>query len=118
MQPSTFDEIEFFRAVANSRARALLIGRRALIALGLPVMTSDYDYWIAAEDAALLNAALRPLGLLPTRDPDDARQQGRYVIEGEEHIDVLLAFDHVATLLPRVIGVTCGKQTERSKCCV
>ncbi len=54
-------------------------------------MTSDYDYWIAADDAALLNAALRPLGLLPTREPDDARQQGRYVIEGEEHIDVLLA---------------------------
>ena len=67
MQASAFDEIEFFRAVAGSGARALLIGRRALIALGLPVMTSDYDYWIGADDAAALNVALRPLEMLPSR---------------------------------------------------
>ena len=54
MQASQFDEIAFFRAIANSGARALLIGRRALIALGLPVMTADYDYWIAADDALAL----------------------------------------------------------------
>jgi hypothetical protein len=41
VQASQLDEIAFFRAVANSGARALLIGRRALIALGLPVMTRD-----------------------------------------------------------------------------
>lgn len=43
MQASAFDELAFFQAIANSGARALLIGRQALIALGMPVMTADYD---------------------------------------------------------------------------
>ena len=52
MQGSEFDEVEFFRAIAASGARALLIGRRALVALGLPVLTADYDFWIHIEDIA------------------------------------------------------------------
>jgi hypothetical protein len=60
VQASQFDEIAFFRAIANSGVRALLIGRRALIALGLPVMTRDYDYWIPADEAGALNEAPRP----------------------------------------------------------
>ena len=91
MHGIAFNEVEFFRAIAGSGARALLIGRRALIALGLPVMTSDYDYWIGADDAAALNAALQPLGMLPTSSPDEAKQHGRYVIEGDERVDVLVA---------------------------
>lgn len=91
MQASPFDEEAFFRAIAKSGARALLIGRRALVALGLPVMTRDYDYWIPADDAAVFNAALRPLELYPTRSPEEARQNGRYVVEGDEHVDVLVA---------------------------
>ena len=91
MQASQFDEIAFFRAIADSGARALLIGRRALIALGLPVMTRDYDYWLPADDAHLLNDALRPLDLFPTRSPEEARRNGRYVIEGDEHVDVMVA---------------------------
>lgn len=91
MQGSPFDENAFFRAIASSGARALLIGRRALIALGLPVMTRDYDYWIPADDAHALNEALRPLDLFPNRSPEEARRNGRYVIEGDEHIDVLVA---------------------------
>ena len=43
-----FDEVEFFRAIAASGARALLIGRRALVALGIPVLTADYDFWLAS----------------------------------------------------------------------
>ena len=39
MQGSEFDEGEFFRAIAASGSRALLIGRRALVALGIPVLT-------------------------------------------------------------------------------
>ncbi|MBA3453490.1 MAG: hypothetical protein H0T42_10395 [Deltaproteobacteria bacterium] len=62
-----------------------------MIALGLPVMTSDYDYWIGSDDAATLNTALQPLGMLPTATPGEAMQKGRYVIEGEEHVDVLVA---------------------------
>ena len=69
----------------------MLIGRRALIALGLPVMTRDYDFWMPADDAELLNDALRPLEMLPTRSPAEARANGRYVIEGDEHVDVLVA---------------------------
>ena len=41
MQGSEFDEAEFFRGIAASGARALLIGRRALVALGIPVLTAD-----------------------------------------------------------------------------
>lgn len=91
VQASQFDEIAFFRAIADSGARALLIGRRALIALGLPVVTRDYDYWVPADDAHLLNEAMRPLEMFPTRSPEEARRNGRYVIEGDEHVDVLVA---------------------------
>jgi hypothetical protein len=91
VQGSPFEELAFFRAIAESGARALLIGRRALIALGLPVMTRDYDFWIHIDDAELLNAALRPLEMYPTRTPAEARANGRYVIEGDEYVDVLVA---------------------------
>ena len=91
MQGSQFDELALFRAIAGSGARALLIGRRALIALGMPVMTRDYDFWIPADDAQILNDALRPLEMYPTRSPAEARANGRYVIEGDEHVDVLVA---------------------------
>lgn len=91
MQGSEFDEIEFFRAVERSGARALLIGRRALVVLGLPVLTADYDFWIHIDDIALLNTATEPFGLLPTRLPEEARARGRYVLENDEHVDVLVA---------------------------
>ena len=91
MQASAFNEPAFFGAISRSGARALLIGRRALIALGLPVMTRDYDYWLHRDDAAVFNEALRPLEMYPTRTPDEARQNGRYVVEGDEHVDVLVA---------------------------
>jgi hypothetical protein len=45
-----------------------MIGRRALIALGLPVMTRDYDCWIPADDAGALNEALRPLDMVSFED--------------------------------------------------
>lgn len=89
MEGSEFDEIEFFSAIAH--VRALLIGRRALIALGLPVMTADYDFWIALDDTALFNAAAEPFGLFPNRTIDEARQVGRYVLENDERVDVLVA---------------------------
>ena len=100
MQGSEFDEAEFFRAIAQSGARALLIGRRALIALGLPVLTVDYDFWIHVDDAARLNAAAEPFGLLPTHTPDEARAHGRYVLQNDERVDVL-----VARFVPTVDGV-------------
>src|SRR5678816_114433 len=91
MKASAFDEVAFFRAIAESSVRALLIGRRGLIALGMPVMTRDYDFWIPADDAAALNAALLPFDMLPSRSPDEARKNGRYVLENDEHVDVLVA---------------------------
>ena len=91
MQGSDFDEIEFFRAVERSGARALLIGRRALVVLGLPVLTADYDFWLHIDDIALLNGAAEPFGLLPTRSPEEARARGRYVLKNDEHVDVLVA---------------------------
>lgn len=91
MQASEFDEIAFFRAVERSGARALLIGRRALVVLGLPVLTADYDFWVHIEDIALLNSAAEPFALRPTRSVEEARARGRYVLENDEHVDVLVA---------------------------
>jgi hypothetical protein len=91
VQASAFDEPAFFRAIADSQVRALLIGRRALVALGMPVLTADYDFWIAADDAARFNHALARFDLVPDRSPDAARQAGRYVLENDEHVDVLVA---------------------------
>ena len=101
MEPSAFDELAFFKAIQDSGARALLIGRRALVLLGLPVLTADYDFWIAIDDIALFNSACGAFGLLPSRTPEAARQSGRYVLENDEHVDVL-----VARSVPTAEGVT------------
>jgi hypothetical protein len=91
MEGTDFDEAGFFRAIAESGARALLIGRRALVALGIPVLTADYDFWVHIDDASVLNAAVLAFGLVPSRTPEEARTTGRYVLENDEHVDVLLA---------------------------
>ena len=62
MRGSEFDEAAFFQAIARSGARALLIGRRALVALGLPVLTADYDFWIHIDDIRLLEALKKEEG--------------------------------------------------------
>jgi hypothetical protein len=67
MQGTEFDEAEFFRRVAESGARALLIGRRALVVLGLPVLTADYDFWIHPDDIAIFNGADAPFDVLIAR---------------------------------------------------
>ena len=87
----SFDEGEFFRAIDRSGARVLLIGRRALIVIGIPVLTADYDLWVHADDARKLNDALAVFDMVPSREPDAARSVGRYVIENGERIDVLVA---------------------------
>jgi hypothetical protein len=99
MRAPAFDEAEFFRSIDRSGARALLIGRRALVLLGLPVLTADYDFWVHADDAGLFNTALAPQELLPTHTPDEARSRGRYALENDEHVDVLVARE-----LPTVEG--------------
>jgi hypothetical protein len=91
MEGVEFDEGRFFRAIEASGVPVLLIGRRAMVAYGLPVFTADYDLWIDAGDAGALNAALAPLGLHPSRSPDEVREAGRYVLENDEHVDVLVA---------------------------
>ena len=91
MRGSEFDEIAFFRAVQESGARALLIGRRALVLLGLPVLTADYDFWLAIDDIARFNESGATFGLQPTRPPVEARRTGRYALENDERVDVLVA---------------------------
>ena len=100
MEGSLFEEDAFFRAIGASGARALLIGRRALIALGIPVLTVDYDFWLHIDDISAFNAAIEPLGLYPTHTPEEARARGRYVAENDERVDVL-----VARNVPTVDGV-------------
>jgi hypothetical protein len=91
MEAAQFDEGDLFAAVARSGVRVLLIGRRALVALGVPVLTADYDVWIHIDDIAAFNAAVASLELFPNRTPEEARKFGRYVVEGDERIDVLVA---------------------------
>jgi hypothetical protein len=100
VQADDFDEVGFFRAIASSGARALLIGRRALIALGIPVLTADYDFWVHIDDVALFNEAAEACGFVPNRPPDEARRRGRYVLEQGEKVDVL-----IARSVPTVDGV-------------
>jgi hypothetical protein len=100
VEGSLFEEADFFRAIAESGTRGLLIGRRALIALGIPVLTADYDFWLHIEDIAAFNAAIEPLGLYPTHTPEEARARGRYVAENDERVDVL-----VARSVPTVDGI-------------
>ena len=91
MEASHFDERSFFSAVHASGVRALLIGRRALVLLGLPLLTADYDYWIAIDDIERFNALAAAFQLHPTRTAPDARRHGGYVLENDEHVDVLVA---------------------------
>jgi hypothetical protein len=91
VQADPFDEAEFFGSISRSGARALLIGRRAMVALGFPVLTADYDFWLHRDDIEIFNAALEPLELIPNHTPDQARARGRYVLENGEHVDVLVA---------------------------
>lgn len=91
MEPSAFDEVAFFRALHQSESRALLIGRRALVLLGLPVLTADYDFWLAIDDIEIFNAVGRQFELHPTRTPSEARKHGRYVLENDERVDVMVA---------------------------
>lgn len=100
VERTEFDEIAFFRALLDAGVRALLIGRRALVVLGLPVLTADYDLWIHIDDTEALNTATTPFGLVPTRSPEEARRKGRYVLENDERVDVL-----VARTVPTVDGV-------------
>lgn len=91
MQAEDFDELALFRAIKDSGVRGILIGRRALVLLGLPVLTGDYDFWIHVDDIERFDASLAPLDLLPNRPPSEARTFGRYVLEGDARIDVLVA---------------------------
>ena len=89
MDRSAFDEIAFFKSIES--LRALLIGRRALVVLGLPVLTADYDFWIHIDDIAAFNKGAEAFGLLPTHTAEEARARGRYVLQNDETVDVLVA---------------------------
>ncbi len=86
-----FDEDSFFRVIEASGARVMLIGRRALVALGIPVLTADYDLWLHFDDVELLNRAMATIDHFPTHEPAEARARGRYVFENDEHVDVVIA---------------------------
>jgi zona occludens toxin (predicted ATPase) len=101
MRAAEFDETRLFRSIQDSGARALLIGRRALVLLGLPVLTADYDFWIAIDDIAAFNGAAAQCDLVPTDDADHARTRGRYVLENDERVDVL-----VARAVPTIEGIS------------
>ncbi len=91
MRGTEFDEAAFFGAIQRQGVRALLIGRRALVLLGLPVLTADYDFWIALDDITAFNTAAARFELVPTHDAESARRRGRYSLTNDEHVDVLVA---------------------------
>ena len=100
MRAAEFDETTLFKSIQDAGVRALLIGRRALVLLGLPVLTADYDFWIAIDEIAAFNRAAARCDLVPSIGPEDARKRGRYVLENDEHVDVL-----VARAVPTVDGI-------------
>ncbi len=91
MEGSALDEEGLFAAIARAGVRSLLIGRRALVVLGLPELTADYDLWIHIDDAEILNRLAAPFGLTPTREPEQARRIERYSLDNDEIVDVLVA---------------------------
>ncbi len=101
MRGTDFDELAFFRAIGASGARALLIGRRALVVLGLPVLTADYDFWLHIDDIERFNETAAAFDLAPTHPPQEARRRGRYALDNDEHVDVL-----IARAVPTVEGVS------------
>ena len=110
MRAAEFDETTLFKSIQDAGVRALLIGRRALVLLGLPVLTADYDFWIAIDEIAAFNRAAARCDLVPSIGPEDARKRGRYVLENDEHVDVL-----VARAVPTVDGIVVTfKRTLRS----
>jgi hypothetical protein len=61
------------------------------VLLGLPVLTADYDFWIAIDDIDAFNRGVAQCDLHPSVAPEEARRRGRYVVENDEHVDVLVA---------------------------
>jgi hypothetical protein len=91
VQASAFEETAFFEAIARSAVRVLLIGRRAMAALGVPVGTAGYEFWLHADDVEAINEVVAPFDLVPNRTAEAARSMGRYVLENVERVEVLVA---------------------------
>lgn len=91
MEGGVPDDLDVLRALGTCGARVLLIGRRALVALGLPVVTADYDVWVHIDDVELLNRGFEALDFVASVAPAEARQRGWYVLEDGEHVDVVVA---------------------------
>ncbi len=53
------------------------------------MQASEFDE--ARFFAALASSGARALGMVPTCTPEQARIAGRYVLENDEHVDVLVA---------------------------
>ena len=72
-------------------------------------MTGDYDFWIAIDDIAAFNAAVAVCGFHPSHAPDHARRRGRYRMENDEQVDVLVA--RAVTTIDGVRGLStmCGR---------
>ena len=60
------------------------------------MLTADYDVWLHIDDIEALNAAMAPLDFVPPHSPAEARSRGRYVLEGGDHVDVMVARAHSA----------------------
>ncbi|WP_394824110.1 hypothetical protein [Pendulispora albinea] len=91
MHNAELDEAEFFEGLHASGARVLLIGRRALVALGLPVLTADYDLWLHIDDIEIVNGVAERLEHFPDVPSEEARRRGRYVLENGDRVDVIVA---------------------------
>ncbi len=91
MRASDFDDEAFFATLDREGLRVLVIGRFAMVALGAPLLTADSELWCDPDAIESLNRVGADFELYPTATPDDARSRGRYVLEGDEHVDVMVA---------------------------
>ncbi len=66
MEPErALDPIDFLRRLHASEIRCLLVGRQAMVLLGAPVLSADYDFYMSpeAEDLESLLSLSRDLDL-------------------------------------------------------
>lgn len=61
--------IDLVKALNKERIRYIIIGRRALILYGIPVMTADYDLWISPEDREKTLTLLEKMGIELSEHP-------------------------------------------------
>lgn len=94
VQASPWDEDAFFRMLEREQIRYLLVGRRACVVYGLPVLTSDWDFVVDRDAVQRLIDGAREFELYPSVRGDDLAKVGFFKLENDEKLDVFCAREY------------------------